>query len=183
MELPSLNKRISELVDYFSGGTKSQFCKKLNGISQQRFNRIFIADPRTGKIPAVPDNILTEIIQTYNTVNAEWLLTGKGEMLKNISENSETLNIQTPQVPEIDKNETEIIPSLLSIIKNQGETLKNAISHKEEKYIEQQIKIIEEIETLKNILESRTKEFEILLRKLDQYMFHDKDNSEQKKVI
>lgn len=95
MELPILNKRISELVDYFSEGIKSQFCKKLNGISQQRFNRIFIADPRTGKIPTVSDDILTKIVQSYNTVNAEWLLTGKGTMLKNIPENSENLTQQT----------------------------------------------------------------------------------------
>lgn len=95
MKLPDLNKRISELVDFFSGGIKSQFCKKLNGISQQRFNRIFIADPRTGKIPAVPDDILTEIINSYNTVSAEWLLTGSGSMLKNISENSENLSKQS----------------------------------------------------------------------------------------
>ena len=29
MKLPDLNKRISELVDFFSGGIKSQFCKKI----------------------------------------------------------------------------------------------------------------------------------------------------------
>lgn len=96
MELPELNKRLNELVDYFCGGNKKAFSSLLNGISQQKFNRLFIPDPRTGKIPTVPGDVITQIILTYQNINSEWLLVGKGDMLKeNISENSANLSKQT----------------------------------------------------------------------------------------
>lgn len=183
MELPDLNKRISELVDYFSGGIKSQFCKKLNGISQQRFNRIFIADPRTGKIPAVPDDILTKIINSYNTISAEWLLTGSGSMLKNISENSETINnTELPEVPQIDKSDPEVITSLLSIIKEQGQALKEIALNKEERNTEEQKLMLRELKALQTILASHEHHFKLIYQKIDDLISQNNSTSQQKKV-
>lgn len=91
-------------------------------------------------------------------------------------------NIELPQVPEIDKNDSDVMLSLLSIIKEQGETLKDAVSNKNQKYIEQQTKILEGIETLKNIVERREKEYEILLKKIDQIISAN-NISGQKKVV
>lgn len=122
------------------------------------------------------------ILNSFPDVNGDWMLTGRGEMLKNISGNSEALNIQIPTVPEIDKNDPDVMLSLLSIIKEQGETLKDAVSNKNQKYIEQQTKILEGIETLKNIVERREKEYEILLKKIDQVISAN-NISGQKKVI
>lgn len=122
------------------------------------------------------------ILNSFPDVNGDWMLTGRGEMLKNISGNSEALNIQIPTVPEIDKNDSDVMLSLLSIIKEQGETLKDAVSNKNQKYIEQQTKILEGIETLKNIVERREKEYEILLKKIDQIISAN-NISGQKKVV
>lgn len=107
MELPHLNKRINDLVDYFCKGNKKEFSSLLNGVSQQRFNRLFIPDPRTNKIPTVPGDIISEILVAYKDVNAEWLMIGEGEMIKeNILEDSTNLSKQTFAE---DRNSVDII--------------------------------------------------------------------------
>ncbi|HJF70837.1 MAG TPA: hypothetical protein K8V05_08810 [Butyricimonas virosa] len=127
MELPHLNKRINDLVDYFCKGNKKEFSSLLNGVSQQRFNRLFIPDPRTNKIPTVPGDIISEILVAYKDVNAEWLMIGEGEMIKeNILEDSTNLSKQTfaedrNSVDIIIKNEIkktimENIPAIISAV-------------------------------------------------------------------
>ncbi|MBA4168134.1 MAG: hypothetical protein H0X41_11450 [Chitinophagaceae bacterium] len=80
-ELPDQNRRIKQLVAHFSDGNVSTFLLGLNGMSHQRFNRIFNIDPKNGKYPGVSAAIITAIRSGYPTVNYDWLLTGEGSML------------------------------------------------------------------------------------------------------
>ncbi len=84
--LPELNSRIDGLMDELTEGNVVKLTWLLSQkapqfkISQQKLNRIFIPDPRTKKIPSVPSDILMALALSTN-VNADWLLTGRGEML------------------------------------------------------------------------------------------------------
>jgi hypothetical protein len=82
-DLPVLTKRISQIVQYYTNGNVKAFAEKLSNISQQRLDRIFKIDKRTGKYPSVPDDVLVEISKYFPDVNPAWLLTGEGEMLNN----------------------------------------------------------------------------------------------------
>lgn len=80
MELPELNNRIKEVVEYFTQGNVKAFAGQLANISQQRLDRIFKLDTRTGKFPSVPDDVLVEISKKFPEINLVWLLTGTGSM-------------------------------------------------------------------------------------------------------
>ncbi|SQA93282.1 LexA family transcriptional regulator [Capnocytophaga ochracea] len=70
----TINFRIKELVDHFSNGNNSDFANKL-GVNEANI-RNYIA----GTEPKF--NVLEKIVTAFE-VNYEWLLTGKGPMLKN----------------------------------------------------------------------------------------------------
>lgn len=80
--LPPLNARINSLVWHFSQGNVRDFIAKLEGISHQVLNRIFNIDSRNGEYPGVSSDIIAAVVKGYDGVNAEWLLTGNGTMLK-----------------------------------------------------------------------------------------------------
>ncbi len=79
--LPPINQRIKDLADHYFGGVISLFADKLDGISQQKLNRIFNEDSRTLKFPTPTTDILVAITEMFVDVNPHWLLTGIGEML------------------------------------------------------------------------------------------------------
>ncbi|UCA61694.1 peptidase S24 [Chryseobacterium rhizoplanae] len=81
MLLPIENQRIKDLINYFCDGNELQFSREI-GISQPRINRLFSTDPRSGKYPIVSFEIIQSIINKFIDVNSEWLIIGKGEMLK-----------------------------------------------------------------------------------------------------
>ena len=58
--------RLQEIIDY-AGLNVSSFAKKI-GVVQRRNKPGF--------------DILAKILQTFTWINAEWLITGKGEMIK-----------------------------------------------------------------------------------------------------
>ncbi|WCC44175.1 hypothetical protein PJW08_10320 [Tenacibaculum finnmarkense] len=62
MNLPDINKRLKEVIEYFNEGNVSDFSKKLNGVSQQKLNRLFNLDSRTKKYPAISQDIITEVL-------------------------------------------------------------------------------------------------------------------------
>lgn len=121
------------------------------------------------------------ILNSFPDVNGDWMLTGRGEMLKNISGNSEALNIQIPTVPEIDKKELSSASPLFDIIKNQGEALKEIALNRDSKHIEEIALIKKEIEALKEILKNQSAEFRTLYNKLNE-LISANNISEQKKV-
>lgn len=71
----SIGQRINELVKYFSNGNNSDFAAKI-GVSEANI-RNYINDRAEPKF-----NILEKIAINFE-INYEWLLTGKGDMLKN----------------------------------------------------------------------------------------------------
>lgn len=71
----SIGQRINELVKYFSNGNNSDFAAKI-GVNEANI-RNYINDRTEPKF-----NILEKIAINFE-INYEWLLTGKGEMLKN----------------------------------------------------------------------------------------------------
>lgn len=83
--LPSLNQRILDIVNNIAGGNVAKFARSLEGISQQRIDRIFKLDTRTKKIPSVHNDIVVAIIKKYPEFNSTWLLTGVGTMLNDIN--------------------------------------------------------------------------------------------------
>lgn len=78
--LPEMNNRIRLLIDKFANGNVKKFAEALDNISQQRLNRIFLKDKRTGKFPGIPEEIITAIPKKF-PVNTVWLLTGEGNMI------------------------------------------------------------------------------------------------------
>jgi hypothetical protein len=80
--LPKLNSKIKEIIATVDNGNVTRFAKRLKNVSQQRLNRIFNTDTRTGKYPSVPDDVLVAIAKSMPDVNLDWLLADKGDMLK-----------------------------------------------------------------------------------------------------
>lgn len=68
-----------EIIEYKSNGNVNKFSQLIN-VSQQKLNRLFLIDTRTGKYPTVPSEVLTRITEMFVEINAGWLLTGKGKM-------------------------------------------------------------------------------------------------------
>lgn len=88
MELPVENQRVKDVIDFTFEGNELQFSKEI-GISQPRINRLFSLDKRSGKYPLVSFEIAQAIINKFIEISPEWLLTGRGEMLKPAHENQE----------------------------------------------------------------------------------------------
>ena len=82
MELPEINDRIRQLIDLYSNGSVKKFAENLPNVSQQRLNRLFNVDTRTGKYPIATTDIIVDITEMFVEISAEWLLTGKGEKFK-----------------------------------------------------------------------------------------------------
>ena len=80
-ELPELNQRLKDIIDYFCKGNIAEFSRSLDNVSQQRLDRLFKIDKRNNKYPTVPVEIAQSVIKRY-PVNIDWLMNGKGEMLK-----------------------------------------------------------------------------------------------------
>lgn len=73
-----IKERILQFVD-FKGDTKERFYEKI-GMSSANFR---------GKAKETPINstAIENILAEYPDLNIEWLITGKGEMIKSISQN------------------------------------------------------------------------------------------------
>jgi hypothetical protein len=85
MDTAKITGRIKQLVDNYADGNVAKFAKDI-GLSQQKVNRIFNIDTRTGKYPTATTDMLWAIAERYVNISPEWLLTGNGPMLKKISE-------------------------------------------------------------------------------------------------
>ncbi|WP_347066067.1 S24 family peptidase [Flavobacterium sp. WV_118_3] len=81
MSLPIENQRIKEIIKYYCNGNELQFSREI-GVSQPRINRLFSIDSRSNKYPLVSFEITQAIINKFVDVSADWIMTGKGEMLK-----------------------------------------------------------------------------------------------------
>ena len=82
MEIPNINKRIRQIIDYYANGVVKKFAENIE-MQQQTLNRLFVIDKRTGKYPIATTDILQKISEMYDCVDVNWLLTGRGKMLRN----------------------------------------------------------------------------------------------------
>jgi phage repressor protein C with HTH and peptisase S24 domain len=81
MKMPEINQRIKQLIDFSTNGVVKKFAESV-GLPQQTLNRLFVIDRRVGKYPLATTEVLQKILEKYD-INACWLLSGEGEMLRN----------------------------------------------------------------------------------------------------
>lgn len=81
MELPELNKRLKELINYYSDGNVADFARKI-GVEHQKLNRNFNIDSRNKKYPTPSSEIIQKTLDNLDNVNGNWLISGSGSMLK-----------------------------------------------------------------------------------------------------
>lgn len=98
MELPELNKRIKKIIDNQTNGIVKKFAEIVN-LPQQTINRLFIIDKRTGKYPVATTDILQKISEIYEFISPEWLLTGRGEMLRSGTSSEDHFRGVTKMIP------------------------------------------------------------------------------------
>ena len=79
--------RVKKIIEYKQCSTNS-FAEMI-GVKQNTLNQQLTGDRKLSL------DVVRKIISTCNDISAEWLLTGDGKMLKNISENSENNLKQT----------------------------------------------------------------------------------------
>lgn len=151
--------RVRKIIEYKQCSTNS-FAEMI-GVKQNTLNQQLTGDRKLSL------DVVRKIISTCNDISAEWLLTGDGEMTKNISESDSQNDIQLPEVPEANKSETETIKSLLSVISDQANILKQVTSNKEQKHIEEQKEIFDKIEFLQKSLDNQGKYLQTLCKKID----------------
>jgi hypothetical protein len=83
----TINERILYLIDNQYGGNQKKFADSIGYAPQVVFNIV------AGRKSSPSYDVLNAIISTNDTINTDWLLTGKGEMLKSdikISKSNET---------------------------------------------------------------------------------------------
>lgn len=119
------------------------------------------------KTKSISANVVSDILRIYSDINPIWVMTGEGEMIKNISESDSQNDIQLPEVPEANKSETETIKSLLSVISDQANILKQVTSNKEQKHIEEQKEMFNKIESLQKSIDNQGKYLQTLCKKID----------------
>lgn len=127
MEIPDINNRIRQLVDYYANGKVIRF-SDLIGVKQQTINRLFNLDTRTGKYPVATTEILVAITEMLVDISADWLLIGRGEMLK---PKTGKQNIVAEVMCKSDPRDAEIIAANKEIVETQKElisTLKQRIN-------------------------------------------------------
>lgn len=107
MNLPSENQRIRDIIDHYCNGNELMFSKEI-GISQPRINRLFSLDARNGKYPIVSFEIVQAIINKFINIDSDWLLTGRGVMLKN--ENKHRTDKIFHKSKAIESNSNNTIP-------------------------------------------------------------------------
>lgn len=151
--------RVRKIIEYKQCSTNS-FAEMI-GVKQNTLNQQLTGDRKLSL------DVVRKIISTCNDISAEWLLTGEGEMLKNIPESDSQNDIQLPEVPEANKSETETIKSLLSVISDQANILKQVTNSKEQKHIEEQKEIFDKIEFLQKSLDNQGKYLQTLCKKID----------------
>lgn len=68
--MPPTNRQIYRLIQRTCDGNVSAFAKTIKA-SQQRVNRLFSKDPRSGKYPSVSNSLMEAICETYNISEME----------------------------------------------------------------------------------------------------------------
>lgn len=133
-KIPEINARIMQVIDYYSNKNVTKFANSIE-ITQQTLNRLFIIDKRTGKYPLATTEIIKKISEMYD-IDANWILTGKGDMLKSSSKISPSgapvpAPEQSDQSPgtecQLCKEKDERIKDLQKMVKFQSDTISSIL--------------------------------------------------------
>jgi len=110
MNLPAINQRVKDIVHLYANGSDKKFSELLELSNSQKFNRIFNVDSRNNKIPLPTSETLIAIANKFSDIDLEWLLTGKGEMIKKeeIEFSSGTIEIIKQQLQTINSQQRTI---------------------------------------------------------------------------
>lgn len=63
--LPVANRNVKNLINQTFNGNITEFARQI-GVSQQRVDRLFRTDPRSGKYPSVSEKMKNAIKKTFN---------------------------------------------------------------------------------------------------------------------
>lgn len=103
--MSSISNRINDLVEYFSKGNVSKFSAKVGFSEANVRNYINGTQPKS--------EFLSKLIEIFE-INADWLLTGTGSMLKTAEVNVQKLEDNSPQSElEYYKSQLELTRELL----------------------------------------------------------------------
>ena len=126
----SINVRISELIETLEGGSQKNFSRK-TGIAASSINGI------VGSRQSDPSSkLLNSVLLTYKNVNANWLLTGDGEMLKSDESNSNAemeifSNLKNHNYSETECRECKLKDKIIDSMEQQILTQSKLISYLE----------------------------------------------------
>lgn len=85
----TVNQRINLLVTHFTKGVRAAFAQQV-GVSQQGIHNLL-----SGRQGEPSFKVLAGILKAYPSVNADWLMTGQGQMLR-----GESTAAAAPEIPQ-----------------------------------------------------------------------------------
>lgn len=147
-DIPIENKRVKEVINYYCDGNELLFSKEIN-VSQPRINRLFSVDSRNNKYPIVSFDIIQSIINKFINVSAEWLLTGKGSMLKQKDHYDKELHEYENKIDEKKEIEIKHLSTQITLYE-QSNSLYKELNHEIKTRLE---KVEKELEYTKKELE------------------------------
>jgi hypothetical protein len=90
--LSPISIRVRSLINLYAKGSVKRFSEMIELSNSQKLNRVFNVDKRSGRYPDISADILLSIANMFPMISRDWLLTGKGEMLKPDGSSSPVVN-------------------------------------------------------------------------------------------
>ena len=146
---PSVNDRILYLIDSQLGGNKKKFAERIGFAPQVVFNIV------SGRKSKPSFDVLEAIISSFDEISPEWLLTGKGAMLRGQSAPEVAPPPSEPAFPGFIE-EIKSLSVKVGRLEAENEHLRTAIEAKQREIEAQQ----REIEAQRREIEARQKEIE-----------------------
>ena len=146
---PSVNDRILYLIDNQLGGNKKKFSERIGFAPQVVFNIV------SGRKSKPSFDVLEAIISSFDEISPEWLLTGKGAMLREQSAPEVAPPPSEPAFPGFIE-EIKSLSVKVGRLEAENEHFRTAIEAKQREIEAQQ----REIEAQRREIEARQKEIE-----------------------
>lgn len=117
------------------------------------------------KTKNISSDILSKISRVYSDIDMNWVINGHVEMFKDTEPISAEMKL--PEVPKVESGDSSAINSLLEIIKNQSNALKEIALNEDKKRFKEQEEIKREISILHKILDDQDKMLQGAYEKLE----------------
>lgn len=127
--MKEFNQRLNEIAKHYKIDSYADFAKEL-GISHQTASNYL----KGNRVPNA--DALKQIIQKFDDLNAEWLLTGSGEMLKTKDQdfNSRKNDCITKREYNLLEENNQTLKNMVSILQDKIKDLKNQNSNFQENH-------------------------------------------------